>query len=66
MKVCVEGLISCEVVVFSRLIMGWGIGVMVGVMHDICIVKLAESGSKMKNRSLGRFFSLYECAVLTG
>ena len=46
--------------------MGWGIGVIVGVMHDICIVKLAESGSKMKNRSLGRFFSLYECAALTG
>lgn len=52
----VDGLISCEVVWFSRLIMGWGIGGMVGVMHDICIVKLAESGSKMKNRSLGRFF----------
>ena len=44
--------------------MGWGIGVIVGVMHDICIVKLAESGSKMKNRSLGRHFALYDCAVV--
>ena len=33
-------------------------------VHNICLVRRSESGSKTKNKIRGRFFDTYECALV--